>query len=59
MAARQEFPWPRVLAVLAGLCLLIGWLADSLLVTALAPVFGTVAFVLNRRQPAKGRPGRR
>jgi hypothetical protein len=50
---------PGVLDVGAGACLVIGWRADSLLITALAPVLAAVALVINRRQPTKRRPIRR
>jgi hypothetical protein len=52
MAARRDFPWPRLIAVAAGLCLVVGWWADSLAVTALAPVLGVTAWLLTRRQAA-------
>ncbi|MBO3744164.1 hypothetical protein [Actinoplanes flavus] len=45
----SSFPWPRIVAVLAGLSMLGGWLWDSLLLWALAAVLGTVALVLNNR----------
>jgi len=57
MAARKDVPWPRLIAAAAGICLLVGFLADSLLVIALGPVLGTTAWLLARRQAANaGRP---
>ncbi|MEV6299489.1 hypothetical protein AB0M02_08800 [Actinoplanes sp. NPDC051861] len=48
-----SFPWPRAISLSAGLCMLGGWVWDSLLLWALAAVLATVALVLDRRSKAK------